>query len=69
MLEAGWRDLVDELWVTSVPVPTAQCRLMQRNNLTEEQALARINAQVQLILLTQPHLRFFFYSKHAASML
>eukprot|EP00953_Heterococcus_sp_UTEX-ZZ885_P027803 14874-Heterococcus_DN1.PRE.9 len=45
MLEAGWRDLVDELWVTSVPVPTAQSRLIQRNNLTEEQALARINTQ------------------------
>jgi dephospho-CoA kinase len=59
MLEAGWRDLVDELWVVSVPVPAAQSRLMQRNSLTEEQALARINAQVELTFLA--HMPWFFF--------
>ena len=46
LIEAGWQDLCDEVWVITTPPKVAIERLMARNNLTEEQALARINAQM-----------------------
>lgn len=46
MVEAGWQDLVDELWVVQADVDTAVQRLMQRNGLTEELARQRISAQL-----------------------
>src|SRR4051812_10938841 len=46
LLEAGWRDLVDEVWVKGVEPETAVQRLIDRNGLKEEQAMARINSQV-----------------------
>ena len=46
LLEAGWEDLVDEVWVVTVKVATAAERLMARNGLTEEQATARIQSQM-----------------------
>ena len=46
LLEAGWDDLCDEVWVVTSSPKVAVDRLMSRNNLTEEQALARINAQM-----------------------
>jgi dephospho-CoA kinase len=46
LLEAGWTDLVDEVWVVTVPVEVARTRLMARNGLTEEQADARIGSQI-----------------------
>jgi dephospho-CoA kinase len=46
LIEADWTALVDEVWVTTVPVNVASDRLQKRNNLTEEQALQRINSQI-----------------------
>lgn len=46
LLEAGWQDLVDEVWVVTVKVATAAERLMTRNGLSEEQAMSRIQSQM-----------------------
>ncbi|MBM3139707.1 MAG: dephospho-CoA kinase [Chloroflexi bacterium] len=46
LFEARWEDLVDEVWVTTVKIATAVDRLMTRNGLTEEQAMARIQSQM-----------------------
>ena len=46
MIEAGWTDLVDELWVTQAEEADAVARLQSRNGLTEEQALQRIRSQL-----------------------
>jgi phosphopantetheine adenylyltransferase/dephospho-CoA kinase len=46
LLEAGWQDLCDEIWVVTTPIPTAVERLRSRNNLSEDAAMARINAQM-----------------------
>lgn len=46
LLEAGWQDLVDEVWVITVKVATAVERLIARNGLNEEQAMARIQSQM-----------------------
>lgn len=46
LLEAGWEDLVDEIWVVVVEEPTAIQRLAARNGLDEAAARARINSQL-----------------------
>ena len=46
MIEAGWQDLVDEVWVVAVSRDTARERLMARNNLSAEQADQRIESQI-----------------------
>jgi len=46
MVEANWMDLVDEVWVVTVPPEVAKARLMSRNGLTEAQADARIGSQI-----------------------
>lgn len=46
LIEAGWTDLVDEVWVVQVDVPVALSRLMSRNGLSEADAMARINSQL-----------------------
>jgi len=46
MIEAGWTDMCDELWVTQASEADAISRLQSRNGLTEEQAKQRINAQL-----------------------
>jgi dephospho-CoA kinase len=46
LVEAGWTDLVDEVWVVQVPVEVARARLMARNGIGEEQANARIESQL-----------------------
>jgi dephospho-CoA kinase len=46
LIEAGWWDLVDQVWVVTVPVTIARERLMARNRFTREQADARINSQM-----------------------
>lgn len=46
LLEAGWEDLVDELWVTVVDRATAVARAVARGGLDEEAAGARIDAQL-----------------------
>jgi len=46
LIEAGWQDLADEIWVVTVAPEAARKRLMARNNFSEEQAQARIDAQI-----------------------
>ncbi len=46
LIEAGWTDLVDEVWVVQVPEEVALRRLVARNNLSEADARARIRAQL-----------------------
>ena len=46
LLEAGWEDLVDEIWVTVVDPDIAVARLRDRNNLDEDAARARIASQL-----------------------
>lgn len=46
MIEAGWTDMCDELWVTQATEEHAVERLKERNGLTEEQALQRIHSQL-----------------------
>ncbi len=48
LLENGRQDWVDEVWVVSLPRDVQKARLMARNQLTEEQAEARIAAQMPL---------------------
>ncbi len=46
LIEAEWQDLVDEVWVVSVLPQAARERLMARNNMSAEDADARINSQL-----------------------
>ena len=46
LLEAGWRSLVDQLWVVVTDIDVAIARLQAYKNFTEEQARARIAAQL-----------------------
>ncbi len=46
LLEAGWEDLVDEIWVVVVDPSIAVSRLRSRNGLDEEAAWARIRSQL-----------------------
>lgn len=48
LLENGRQDFVDEVWVVAVPPEVQKARLMARNQLTEEEAQARIAAQMPL---------------------
>ena len=46
LLEAGWRALVDQLWVVVAKVDVVIARLKTYKHFTEEQARARIAAQL-----------------------
>ena len=46
LIEAGWTDLVDEVWVTIAPEQVVIKRLQERGGLSEEQARARIRSQI-----------------------
>ena len=46
MIEAGWQDLVAEVWVVTTKQETAINRLKKRNGYSREQALARIDSQM-----------------------
>lgn len=46
LLEAGWDDLVDEVWVVTVAPQAAIERLAARSGMTEEQARQRMAAQM-----------------------
>lgn len=46
LIEAGWQDLVDEVWVVSAKPAVALERLVKRNGLTEEAAQTRLDAQL-----------------------
>ena len=46
LIEAKWTDLVDQIWVTTAPEAKVIDRLQNRVGLSEEQARARIRAQL-----------------------
>ncbi|MBI2166100.1 MAG: dephospho-CoA kinase [Chloroflexi bacterium] len=46
LIEAGWRSLVDEVWVTVASEDAVIARLQARNNLPEEAIRARMRAQL-----------------------
>jgi phosphopantetheine adenylyltransferase/dephospho-CoA kinase len=46
LLEAGWQKSVHEVWVCVIPIAEAVLRLKNRNNLTDDQAMKRIKAQI-----------------------
>jgi dephospho-CoA kinase len=46
LIEADWIPIVDQVWVVIVPPDVARERLMERNQLSAEQADARIAAQI-----------------------
>jgi dephospho-CoA kinase len=48
LFEAKLENTVTEIWVVSCSYPTQIKRLMQRNNFTESEAMARINNQIPL---------------------
>lgn len=48
LLEAGWQEMVDAVWVVYVNETTQLARLVRRNSLSPEQAKARIKAQMNL---------------------
>lgn len=48
LFEAGMSDLVTEIWVVSCSPSQQIKRLMERNQLTLEQAQARINSQISI---------------------
>lgn len=46
LIEAGWYDMVDEVWLVVADREAQIERLMKRNGLTRQQALNRINSQM-----------------------
>lgn len=46
LLEAGMEDMVDEIWVVTAPEEVRLERLVKRDNLSREEALKRIRAQL-----------------------
>lgn len=46
LIEAGWADLTDEVWLTLVSPAVAAQRLMERSGLSREEAEARIACQL-----------------------
>jgi dephospho-CoA kinase len=46
LIEANWSDLVDRVWVVTAPESDVINRLISQKGFTEEQARARINAQM-----------------------
>ena len=45
-VEAGWDDLVDQIWVTAVPEDVAVKRFSERSGLSELEAVRRIESQM-----------------------
>lgn len=45
IIESGWDDLLDAVWVVRSPSPTAHERLIQHRNLHPDEAMVRIQAQ------------------------
>ena len=46
LLEAGWDDLANEVWVTVAPPEIASKRVAERSGLAQEQIMERIRAQM-----------------------
>jgi len=48
LIEGGLYKSVDEVWLVSVSEETQLSRLMERNNLSREEALARMHSQMPI---------------------
>ena len=48
LIEAGWQDLFDQIWVVASDPENVISRLITRNGLTREESLKRINSQMSL---------------------
>ena len=46
LIEAGWQDMVDEVWVVTTKIDKAIDRLEARNGLSREDAIKRIESQM-----------------------
>lgn len=46
LIETGWFDIVDEVWLVTADKEVQIGRLMNRDALTRQQALARVNSQM-----------------------
>ncbi|HWQ59118.1 MAG TPA: dephospho-CoA kinase [Clostridia bacterium] len=46
LIEAGWQDACDEVWLVSAPIETRVARVVARDACTREEAAARIAAQM-----------------------
>jgi dephospho-CoA kinase len=46
LMEANWEALFDEIWVVTSEKETVIERLKERNSLTREEAIARIDSQM-----------------------
>ncbi|NXY51981.1 COASY synthase, partial [Ceuthmochares aereus] len=46
LLEAGWQDMVHEVWTTIIPEEEAVKRIMARDGLSEEAARSRLQSQM-----------------------
>ncbi len=46
LVEAGWTELVDEVWVTIAPETTVLKRLKEQTGLPQKESLARIRSQL-----------------------
>lgn len=47
LLQAGWQDECHEIWSMIIPPEVAVQRIMERNNLTEDEAKARVASQLE----------------------
>ncbi|KAG7227968.1 hypothetical protein INR49_005589 [Caranx melampygus] len=45
LLEAGWTDMVHEVWVTVIPEEEAVLRITERDGITKDDALRRLQSQ------------------------
>jgi dephospho-CoA kinase len=46
LIEAGWKPLLDQLWVTTAPEPVIAKRLKKSRGLSEDQVLDRLKTQM-----------------------
>ena len=46
LIECGWQDVAEEVWLVSAPIEERIRRIALRDGLSEEQAMERINAQM-----------------------
>ena len=48
LFEAGWQNLVDEVWAVYLPKELQLNRLVRRDKITPAQAVSRINSQMSI---------------------
>ena len=49
LIEAKLTELVNEVWVVSIPAELQLVRLMKRNNFSREEGIARVNSQMPML--------------------